>query len=240
VSLPIWTPAEVLSSSFQARENIWRIVEAQHFASTTKLVDTASEQELLEEILETGKPPIPPEAQGLDYLLFTPFRYDTLPITGSRFRAPIDPGVFYGAETIRTAAAEIGYWRWRFLKDSTGLSRLQPSAHTAFMVPVITTAIDLRQPPFNRDSEAWEHPHDYVSTQALGRVARDAGIGGIFYRSVRDTEPYYCAAILTPKAFASTKPDSSTQTWSLTVTTEEAIWMRQSGESFSFATDHWH
>ncbi len=239
MSLPIWTPAEVLSSSFQAIEDIWRIVEAQHFAATTKLVDTVAEQELLEEILETGKPPIPLEAEGLDYLLFTPFRYDTLPITGSRFRAPTDPGVFYGAETVRTAAAEVGYWRWRFLRDSAGLSRLQPSAHTAFMVPVKTTAIDLRQPPLNRDSAAWEHPDDYAMTQALGRVAREAGIGGIFYRSVRDPGPFYCVALLTPKAFAATKPDNSTQTWSLTVTTEEAIWMRQGGESFSFATAHW-
>jgi hypothetical protein len=72
-------------------------------------VNSRNEQELLEDILEKGKPPIPQSASDLDYFLFTPFRYLSLPPEGSRFRAPLDPGVFYGRERIKTAADEISY-----------------------------------------------------------------------------------------------------------------------------------
>lgn len=69
------------------------MVEAQYIVATLKIVESRAEQELLEEILEEHKPPVPPEAFGLDYLLFSPFRYDTRPPSGSRFRAISDPGV---------------------------------------------------------------------------------------------------------------------------------------------------
>ncbi len=215
------------------------MVEAQYLASTAKIVDTRAEQELLEDILEERKPPIPQEAAGLHYLLFSPFRYETRHPSGSRFRAVSDPGVFYAAETVRTAAAEVGYWRWRFLQDTTGLERLQPCSFTAFRVPIKTGCVDLRKPPFDSDALKWHHQSDYSATQALGRSARDAGIGAILYQSVRDPEKHFCAAVLTPSAFAAKKPDSATQSWMLTISTEEAIWMRQDDESFSFRTSNW-
>lgn len=215
------------------------MVEAQHLASTAKIVDTRAEQELLEDILEERKPPIPQEAAGLHYLLFSPFRYETRPPSGSRFRAVNDPGVFYAAETVRTAAAEVGYWRWRFLQDTAGLERLQPCSFTAFRVPIKTGCVDLREQPFDSDASKWRHQSDYSATQAFGRLARDAGIGAILYQSVRDPEKHFCAAVLTPSAFAAKKPDSATQSWMLTISTEEAIWMRQDDESFSFRTSSW-
>ena len=215
------------------------MVEAQHVVSTAKLVDTRDEQELLEEIIETSKPPVPPEAAGLDFLLFSPFRYDTRPPDGSRFRSVTDPGVFYAAETVRTAAAEVAYWRWRFLQDSEGLVRLHPCPFTAFRVPIATNAVDLRVPPFDRDASAWTHPSDYSATQNFGRAARSAGVGAIVYLSVRDTESHSCTAVLTPLAFAARKPDNATQTWLLAISTEEAIWMRQGGDGFSFRTSVW-
>lgn len=215
------------------------MVEAQHMASTSKLVNTRAEQELLEDILEEHKPPIPQEAADLHYLLFSPFRYETRMPSGSRFRAVNDPGVFYAAETVRTSAAEVGYWRWRFLQDTAGLERLQPCSFTAFRVPIKTNSIDLREPPYDSDAPQWLHPTDYSATQSFGRIARDAGIGAILYQSVRDPEKHFCVAVLTPLAFAAKKPDSDTQTWVLTISTEEAIWMRQDDESFSFRTDCW-
>ena len=41
------------------------MVEAQHLVSASKLVDTRAEQELLEDILEVHKPPVPKEAADL-------------------------------------------------------------------------------------------------------------------------------------------------------------------------------
>ena len=46
----------------------WRVVEAQHRASTMRLVDTLAEQRALEDLLEAGKPPLPAEAAQLHYL----------------------------------------------------------------------------------------------------------------------------------------------------------------------------
>jgi len=239
VSLPIWTPAELSSNSSDIACRPWRMVEAQHIVSTIKIVETRAEQELLEEILEENKPPVPPEASGLGYLLFSPFRYDTRQPSGSRFRAISDPGVFYGAETVHTAAAEVAYWRWRFLQDTSGLTRLQPCTFTAFRVSVKTSCIDLRQPPFDAHSAIWSHPTDYSDTQVVGRSARGAGIGAVIYQSVRDPKPHFCIAVLTPRAFATKKPESATQTWVLAVSGEEAIWMRQGDETFWFRTGEW-
>ena len=96
------------------RARVWRAVEAQHKVSTMRLVDNSlADQAILENILETSKPPVPEKARDKHWLIFTPFRY-TPPRPGSRFRAPQDPGVFYGALEQRTACAEIGYWRGLF------------------------------------------------------------------------------------------------------------------------------
>ncbi len=233
-----WTPDAVSSEARKRSETIWRIVESQHTASTMKLVDTLAEQDLLEEIIEESKPPVPHEARDLDYLLATPFRY--VPFQpGSRFRSPSDPGVFYGAEAVRTAAAEVGYWRWIFLQETEGLDHLGPAPHTAFSVPISARAVDLRFSPFDRDTSDWTNPHEYRATQAFARIAREAGIEAIFYLSVRAPEPSWCAALLSAKAFASKRPDKETQTWHLLVTRDEAIWRRESGATFSFPTSHW-
>jgi hypothetical protein len=238
VSSITWTPDAVSSEARQRSETVWRIVESQHTASTMKLVDTLAEQDLLEEIIEESKPPIPPDESDLDYLLATPFRYVPFP-PGSRFRSPSDPGVFYGAESVRTASAEVGYWRWRFLMETEGLDRLGPAPHTAFSVPVNAIAVDLRNPPFDRDATDWTNPNDYGATQSFARAARYAGIEAIFYQSVRAPEKSWCAALLTARAFASKRPDRETQTWNLLVTRDEASWRRASGESFAFLTSLW-
>src|SRR5689334_19052247 len=90
----------------------WRAVEAQHVVSTMALCDTLDEQTLLEELVDEGKPRRPAAAARLHYLLATPFRYRPTR-HGSRFRGPNDPGVYYAADEVRTACAELGYWRWR-------------------------------------------------------------------------------------------------------------------------------
>ena len=42
----------------------WRGVEAQHVVSTMRLVDTAVEQDLLEQLLEGSKPALPAQMQA--------------------------------------------------------------------------------------------------------------------------------------------------------------------------------
>ena len=237
MSFNTWTPPAVSSEARPWAAAAWRIVEAQHTASTMKIVDDAAEQDLLEALLDASKPPRPQAFAGLDYLLATPFRYDPRR-GGSRFRAATDPGVFYGAEQVRTACAELGYWRWRFLRDAVDLVRLEPVAHSAFRARLATQAVDLRQPPFADDAARWTDPVGYGATQAFARVARDGGIGAIVYRSVRDPEPAWCVVVLTPDAFAQPRPDSGTQTWWLAVQHEGVVWRRE-GMALHFDAVPW-
>jgi len=222
VSSTTWTPTVVASEAREASFDLWRAVEAQHKVSTLPLVDTLDEQELLERLLETSKPPLPHGAEGMHWLLFTPFRYPPLS-QGSRFRGAIDPGVFYGAEEIRTACAELGFWRWRFLMESPALSVLDPRQQTVFRVAIATSVIDLRAAPFYRDRDKWTDPVRYDAPQALAREARAAGIGAIRYQSARDPKSGGCGAVLKPEAFAAKNP-RETQTWWLSVTRSRVIW----------------
>ena len=224
MSSSTWTPRAVASRATRNRTRLWRAVEAQHVASTLRLVDDLEEQRVLEEILDATKPAVPPAARSLHYLLFTPFRYAAP--HPSRFRALTDPGVFYGAESVRTACAELGYWRWRFLQDSTGLTQLGPAPQTLFEVSVRTLTVDLEKPPYSRDAAYWRHPTSYSATQAFGRAARQADIGLIRYASVRDPSAGVCGAVLHPGAFSPPHPVSPTQTWILTVTGDFAVWQR--------------
>jgi hypothetical protein len=92
----------------------WRLVEAQYHVSTLKLVDSVAEQELIENLIEMTKPPLPLECRDLHYLLSTPFRYGAVYPNGSRFRrAGMTEGVFYASETPQTAVAEMTFYRLR-------------------------------------------------------------------------------------------------------------------------------
>jgi len=210
VSSTTWTPRALASSARDFRGDLWRVVEAQHAAATMRLVDSLADQAVLEQILEETKPPLPHGTERLHYLLATPFRYR--PRGGSRFRAPFDAGIWYGAEALRTAVAEKAYWRLRFLLDSPGTPDLRPVAHTAFLAAVRGHAVDLTRTPLLRDRAIWTHPTDYTPTQAFAAVARQAAIGMIRYESVRDPEHAACVALLEPDGFSRALPRRQ-ETW---------------------------
>jgi hypothetical protein len=224
--LTTWTTHAVASEARPATADLWRAVEAQHVASTMALVDTVAEQAVLERLVERSKPPVPREVAGLGlhWLLFTPFRYPPPP-GGSRFRGPTDPGVFYGADHLRTACAEVGYWRWRHLRDSPGLNSMPQRPQTVFRVPVSGRAVDMRVPPFDVDRAQWTHRSDYSACQEIGRAARDAAVQWIRYESVRDSRHGGCGAVLDATAFAARAPVEQ-QGWLLTVTQTRVVWQR--------------
>jgi hypothetical protein len=176
-----------------------------------RLADSIEEQALLEAVLEESKPALPATVRHLHYLLATPYRYR--PHIGSRFRAALEPGVWYGAEALRTALAEKSYWRLRFLLDSPATPDLKPVPHTAFRAAVRSrAALDLTRTPLVRERTAWTQPRRYESTQALAAAARAAHIEIIRYESVRDPEHAACAAVLDPRAFGRGQP-RALETW---------------------------
>ncbi len=240
MSSTTWTTREVASSAAALRHALWRAVEAQHVVSTMALVDTIEEQHALERLLDAAKPAAPAATAHLHWLLFTPFRYPPPP-GGSRFRGPNDPGVFYGADEIRTACAELGYWRWRHLRDSPALASMPTKPQTVFQVRVESEAVDLRALPFARDRRHWTDREDYSRCQRFGRTARAAGIGAIRYESVRDPQHAACCAVLSPAAFTSPSPLEQ-QTWMLSVARDRVIWRRThvlDADEFEFAAAQW-
>lgn len=200
----------------------WRVVEAQHRASTMRLVDTLDEQRVLEGLLEASKPPLPAAAAHLHYLLATPFRYPAPPPQGSRFRGIGDAGVWYGADHVHTALAEVAYWRLRFLADSPATPDLPPVAHTALRAHIGGSALLLTATPFLSQRRRWEDPSSYVATQALARAARTVDVALIRYRSVRDPSHRMCSAVMTPKAFRASAPLEQ-HTWLIKVSRDRVL-----------------
>lgn len=234
-------PTALLAEARAARGSGWRAVEAQHKNATLALVrgDLAG-QAVLEDILDEAKPKLPDDAAGLHFLLATPFRYLPPPPHGSRFRGRFDAAVFYGAEEIRTACAEAGYWRLRFWLDSAGLSgQAAAMPMTLFEFHYAARAlIDLTAAPFKAKRKAWIRPDDYAATQALANRARSEGIDLIRAESVRDNPHGRCLAILTPEVFKAVAQPfrNHQQTWSLYLQPPGlAVWSRNlDGEQHCF------
>lgn len=200
---------------------LWRGVEAQHRVATMRLVDTLVEQAELERLLEAAKPPLPAAAQGLHYLLATPFRYRSP--HPSRFRAAGEAGIWYGAKERDTACTEVAYWRWRFLIDSAGLRDGElVTEHTLFQAHARGLAIDLMRPPWSAASSAWTQRVDYSACQALARAARAQGkVQWIRYASVRRPGGA-CAAVLVPRCLSLPQPLRH-ETWVCKVTATHAL-----------------
>jgi RES domain len=215
---------------------LWRGVEAQHVVSTMRLADNAAEQRVLEELLETSKPAPPPEALGRHYLLFTPFRYRS-PIC-SRFRRAHAPGVWYGAEELRTACGEVAYWKWRFLSDSDALrDAALHTEHTFFRARVRGSCADLTMAPWKTAARAWTDPRHFGACQDLAEEARSRELAWIRYQSVRVPEGR-CAAVLKAQALA-LDSGYEQQTWACK-TTPSAVWLqRAGGERHDFAAAGW-
>ncbi len=215
MSSPTWTRV-ALSSELQPFEgSCWRLVEAQHRVSTLKLTDTLAEQALLEDLIEESKPIVPAECRHLDFLLATPFRYGALYPHGSRFRrAGRTAGVYYAAERVTTAIAEMAFYRLLFFSESPETAWPSNAAeYTAFSAAVATPSLlDLTQEPLSKDAAIWTDLIAYEGCQAFAEAARKADSDVIRYRSVRDPAEGSNLAILLCRAFAKPAPVER-QTW---------------------------
>lgn len=231
MSSSIWTRCAGASRIRPLRLSPWRVVEAQHQVSTRKLVDTAAEQELLEELIDRVKP-VDVTQGRIHYLLSTPFRYPPLR-HGSRFGTRQQPGIWYGSETLSSAFAEVAYYRFVFLDgtiaDVDGLT----TQLTAFRVTASSQrGVDLAAPPFDKHRRAIASPSKYSDSQALGAAMRDAGVELFRYHSARDPGRGINAAAFTPAVFGRAKPRDF-ETWNCQATRE---WVELMKRDF-FASD---
>jgi len=215
----IWTRCGAGDNARRLSGVAWRVVEAQHLTSTRKLVDSSREQELLEELIETAKPPVPKAARDakLHYLLFTPFRYPPLR-HGSRFGTRQEPSIWYGSRHKRTAMAETAYYRLLFQEGTevdlgtvtTEMSAFQASYRTG-------RGVDLSRAPFDRYYDAIASRDSYDATKPLGRAMRNDRIELFRFPSARDPRPGVNVGIFHPKALSRTLA-SGPENWHVVAT----------------------
>jgi len=205
MSSSIWMECGGASELRPLRLAPWRVVEAQHKVSTRKLVGTAAEQELLEELIDSVKPATL-AGRRLHYLLFTPFRYPPLRY-GSRFGARHEGGIWYGSEKQGTAFAEVAYYRLLFLEGSHAELGSVTTSLTAFTVRMRSSnAVDLCSAPFDEYRSAIASPVSYVESQALGRAMRDSGVELFRFPSARDSSGGASVGAFSPAVFHNAKP----------------------------------
>lgn len=205
MSSDIWTQCAGDSEIRPLRLKPWRVVESQHQVATRRLVDTLDEQLLLEKLIDSAKPP--DRTRGRQhYLLATPFRYPPLPY-GSRFGTPHERGMWYGAESVVTAMAEVAYYRLVFLEGTTAdLGRVSMDL-TAFRVSARTPrGVDLTIPPFAPHRRRISSRTSYAATQPLGTSMREAGVEVCTFHSARDPLGGVNVVIFTPRAFGRSEP----------------------------------
>ena len=218
MSSSIWTRCAGDSELRALRLSPWRVVEAQHQVSTRKLVDSAEEQALLEELIDRVKPP---DLTGgrLHYLLFTPFRYPPLR-HGSRFGGRHERGIWYGSETRATAFAEVAYYRLLFLEGTRAELGAVTTPLTAFMARMRSPrGVDLVAPPFDAHRRSIASPVRYASSQSLGTAMRASGVELFRFPSARDATGGVNVGAFTPAVFGNGKPQKF-ETWHCTATRE--------------------
>ncbi|HEX6588055.1 MAG TPA: RES family NAD+ phosphorylase [Longimicrobiales bacterium] len=204
MSSSIWTRCAAGSDAVALRLEPWRVVEGQHQISTRKLVGSDAEQALLEELIETVKPGRLAPA-GLHYLLATPFRYPPLR-HGSRYGGRFEPGLWYGAESLDSAMAEVAYYRLVFLEGTTADLDGVETELTSFRARVRTDrGADLTTGCFAGHRAELASPVSYAASQATGADMRAAGVEAFRYPSARD-EGGVGIALFTAAPFGRRKP----------------------------------
>ncbi len=233
MSSSIWTRCAGDSEIRPLRLAPWRAVESQHQVSTRKLVDTLAEQELLEELIGTAKPPDVTRGR-LHYLLATPFRYPPL-AHGSRFGARHERGIWYGADTLPAAMAEVAYYRLLFLEGTAADLGTVEAELTVFSVRVHTRrGVDLVHPPFSAYHDVIASKTDYTATQALGSAMRAAGVEAFRYPSARDPNGGSNVGVFDPVAFGRAQPREFETWWSAATRERVELVRRGYGERDAF------
>ncbi len=218
MSPSIWTRCAERFEPQRLSGPAWRAVESQHVTSTRKLVDSDDEQQVLEGLIDTAKPPWPTGRRfvGLHYLLATPFRHPPLRY-GSRFGTRRERGIFYCAEEQATVLAEKAYYVLLFLEGTEADIEPLTRPLTVFQVRVSSKkGADLTQAPFDAHVERISSPTSYRDSQPLGASMREAGVAAFRFVSARDPEGGANIGLFEP--IFTTKQPINAEQWICTAT----------------------
>ena len=206
--MDIWQACAGVEQIIPLRGRLVRLVENQGQVATLQLVDTLEEQALLEQLLESSKPSLPPGDEPLHYLLRTPFRYPPLR-WGSRFGRRHEPSLFYAACRLETAMAETAFYRfvlWYGMVEPPPSGRIL-SEHSSFEARYqVQRGVRLQLPPFDGHRALLTHCSDYRATHSLGSAMREAGVEAFEYPSARCPQGGNNVALYAPTAFSEKRP----------------------------------
>lgn len=212
MSQDIWTQCAPRFKFTTFSGSAWRLVEGQHTIATRKLVDSDEEQGILEEIIETAKPPAPydQDCGKYHYLLWTPFRYPPLK-NGSRLGTKDRRGLWYGSMEIETTFAERAYYMLLLRSGSAADFGTFETPITAFTIRVKSKACaNLTLPPFKKLEREIFSPVSYASSQPLGSALRDHGAAVICFTSARCPRRGVNIAVTNLAVFQTKTPTGST------------------------------
>ncbi len=220
---------------------LYRVVESQEEVATTVITSSKQDQSLLEELLETSKPKLEASLTKRHYLISTPFRYPPLR-HGSRFGSILEAGIFYGSLELKTALAEIAYYRFRFLTDlensDTIIKHKPQSNHTGFYVNTHSEkGLTLLEKPFTKMN--LDDGDNYLSSQPFGKTMREADVELFKFSSAR-LEGGINGAAFTQKAIKSSKP-SGMEYWQCLMLDERIVFRKTlSKESLEFSRESFY
>lgn len=230
MSLTTWTPAAIASKATIFAESLSRFFVKNAQTSISKITDTEDELILIEGAITRQASRYKNSARDLHPLMQLPFTAKPY-AGGSRFRAQFDPGVFYGADSIETAAAERGYHHHLFIKSSPELINSGATAFTFFTAKISTKLVDVRKAPFKKSSYLFHNKDSYTDSQAFASLVRQSGVPGIKYSSVRNPNTGECVALFSPSAFASKQPSTWDENWLCIADSTGARWINNSSRS---------
>ncbi len=170
-------------------ERFYRVVESQESAATMQIVDTLEEQSLLEDIIESSKPPIPHLADKpkRHYLLSTPFRYPPLKY-GSRYGRQYESSIFYASHNVKSALYESAFYSFYFMSRSEkpfeGVITNKKSSFAANISTKNYVNLCLIEDP--ELQRALKHKSNYTYPQKVGAYMRDEGVDAFSYYSARE------------------------------------------------------
>jgi hypothetical protein len=229
-----WNSATIDSDLQEYENNLFRFTDVTRWRAILNLVDTASEAEVFQSVLDVNRRMSKQVSQKLHPLLAQPFEMRD-PAHPSRFRGGYEPGVLYAAETVSTCALERGFHKVRVVRESPELILGPSIGQTLINFDVRTRAIDIRVAPYSSKHRELADPNSYTKSQEFGVVARSAGAGAIIYSSARGTGEGPCVAVLRSDALNSGQPNWIKNDWTVRVTREKSIWINsESNQTFEF------
>ena len=230
MSLTTWTPALIASKATLFNETLSRFVTKNRYSSIVKITDNVEEFAAVENAISLQISPLKESFRDVHPLLKQPFITKSYH-GGSRFRAQFDSGVFYGADTIETAAAERGYHHHLFIKNSPSLVSSGATPFTFFTVKISMDLVDVRMAPFSKSPEIFDNKSSYLEPQRFASLVRQSGVAGIAYTSVRNPKKAFCVAMFSPAGFATKQPTSWDENWSCIADANGVRWFNNSSRA---------